>query len=549
MFLFHQVVISEIMADPSPVVGLPSAEYIELFNRSESVFSMAGCRLKAGKYQKPLPAVNIPAKGYLILCDVSDTTRLSCFGKVAGIPGMPAVINTGCPLTLFSPEGKVIHTVTYSDHWYCQASKSGGGWSLEMIDAANPCGRSENWCASEDPSGGTPGRPNSVSAANPDLVTPLLLRATTDDGLCITLHFSENMDSASLSDPGAYYGSRGLLNPVSVHPVGPDYAAVNLTFRSPLSKEFIYTLTALPQLTDCVGNPLAAGPGADVAIPWPADSFDVVLNEVLADVADGKSEFIEVLNRSDKVADLSEFTLTLTSCATGSTREVNPGDPFLLFPGQPVVLTRDGKHLPDSIQKPDPARILELPSLFILPDEEGILALESREGRVTDRLIYSQSMHSPFLSDTEGVSLERLDSDLPTQDGDNWASASSLEGYATPGRQNSQHVNENEAEEIIVSPAVFSPDGDGVDETILIGIHTDEPGCLGEVRIFDLRGTCVAVPAHHELMPRETWLTWDGTRMDKSILEPGIYVIYTEFTCRTGIVRKSRKVVTLMRKI
>ncbi len=44
----YSLVISEIMADPHPVVALPDAEYLEIYNRGPSPVSLAGYRLLFG---------------------------------------------------------------------------------------------------------------------------------------------------------------------------------------------------------------------------------------------------------------------------------------------------------------------------------------------------------------------------------------------------------------------------------------------------------------------------------------------------------------------
>jgi len=216
-------------------------------------------------------------------------------------------------------------------------------------------------------------------------------------------------------------------------------------------------------------------------------------------------------------------------------------------------LSSDTAILPDLVLRPDPSGVVETASLFGLPDEEGILSLLNREGRILDRFHYHKSMHSPFLSHTEGVSLERKFSGYPTQSGDNWLSASSVVGYATPGRENSQMKNEGESghEEgwVVVSPVEFSPDGDGLDDAVMVGISPGEPGCVAEVRVFSSDGVCAAIPAQHVLLGSETWFMWEGKRKDGGEAGPGLYIVHAAIACRSGSARKYRKVVSLLRRL
>ena len=70
-----------------------------------------------------------------------------------------------------------IDSVNYSDNWYKDEDKRDGGWTLEIIDPDNICSEHQNWVASEDELGGTPGTQNSVFANKPDLTGPKLLSA------------------------------------------------------------------------------------------------------------------------------------------------------------------------------------------------------------------------------------------------------------------------------------------------------------------------------------------------------------------------------------
>ncbi len=116
---------------------------------------------------------------------------------------------------------------------------------------------------------------------------------------------------------------------------------------------------------------------ADFALPQPADSFDVVINELLFDTPPGMSEFIELLNRSEKVIDLAGFSIGSYNVNTDSVIRMTSlkETSFLLFPDQYVVFTRQADHLPDQENRLDLSSVIELPSMFTFPDKEGKIAI------------------------------------------------------------------------------------------------------------------------------------------------------------------------------
>lgn len=547
----YQVIVTEIMADPHPVRGLPDAEYIELYNRGESGISLAGCRLVLGRTEKMLPHINLDPKEYLIICDAEDESLFIAMGKTAAIGKLPAVVNTGQAITLKTGSGKIIFSVEFSDRWFQTVDKADGGWSLEMIDTENFCGRDNNWCESTNTRGGTPGTMNSVSGSRPDRQKPVLLRASLNSDSTVLLQFNESMDSISLCNPAFYSANRGLLQPVRVDPVEPAYTSVSLEFGPPLNRGIIYTITTMNNLKDCAGNPIASNAYASFGIPESPDSLDVILNEVLFDVPSSVSEFIELYNRSDKIIDLSEFSIALFNQLTDSVLRKTPlkGSSFQLLPDRYAAITRWKDHLPGEKTRPDPSNVLEQPLLFILPDAEGEIALLGDSSSIIDKFHYSGQMHSEFFGNTDGISLERVSASQATNEAGNWCSAASASGYSTPGYKNSQYISsDRECENVNVNPGVFSPDADGTDDIVVLTVDPGGPGFMASIRVFDSRGIMVKTLASHVLMGTGTILTWDGICDDQSLADIGIYLIYIELFDQNGIIKKFRKVVTLARR-
>jgi hypothetical protein len=557
----YSLIISEIMADPHPAVALPDAEYIEIFNRGPSSVSLAGYRLLFGDKLKILPSplsrdgdhpdgVVEPGE-YIIVCDEEDEAVFESKGTTLSVGQMPAIVNTGATLVLESPSGKVIHSVSFTDKWYRSADKADGGWSLEMIDPDNPCGHAGNWCESTDPTGGTPGYINSVNAENPDGQKPEVLRASMNPDSTVVLYFSEDMDSVSLMDPLNYYATRGLFHPAKADPVGPAFSTVNLFFEGSLNGALTYSLTVLNTLSDCAGNSLQNNAEADFALPQAADSFDVVINELLFDTPPGMSEFIELLNRSEKVIDLDSFSIGSYNVNTDSLIRMTSlkETSFLLFPDQYVVITRQANHLPDQENRLDLSNVIELPSMFTFPDKEGKIAILNNN-RIMDMLHYNPTMHSIFIKEKEGISLERISADLPTNEFENWYSASFDKGYSTPGYKNSQEISAfTEIETITVSPSVFSPDGDGSDDHAFLTLVPGGSGFIGNIEIYDLQGRKIKTICSNRLLGTETIFPWDGKCNDSKEAPFGIYLIYIEIFNQNGVVKKYRKVVTLARRL
>ncbi|HSN49951.1 MAG TPA: lamin tail domain-containing protein, partial [Bacteroidales bacterium] len=68
------LIISEIMADPTPEVSLPPKEYIEIINRTDSPYNLEDWKLSTESQSVVFPDVTLPASGIAILCSPGDTS-------------------------------------------------------------------------------------------------------------------------------------------------------------------------------------------------------------------------------------------------------------------------------------------------------------------------------------------------------------------------------------------------------------------------------------------------------------------------------------------
>ena len=122
-----------------------------------------------------------------------------------------------------------------------------------------------------------------------------------------------------------------------------------------------------------------------------------------------------------------------------------------------------------------PECIIETDRIPAYNNDEGYVVLLNEDMEVIDEFHYYEKMHSPFLTNKKGVSLERNSFSSPTNDPDNWHSASTIAPYGTPGYKNSQ-INNNEIDmpKISFDPREFSPNGDGFNDELLINYKLEK---------------------------------------------------------------------------
>jgi hypothetical protein len=541
------VVIHEIMADPSPPVSLPNAEYVELKNRSGRSINLQGWRLSTRSgTSSAFPFYELPADGVLILTSTSAAASFSTYGRVLGIGAFPALDNNGTVLSLVSKEGVTIHAVEYADSWYGNAVKKEGGWSLEMIDAGQPCTGTENWKASTDAAGGTPGKTNSVEAQITDQTPPQINRSYVRNGDTVVLFFSEPLDSAAAADPARYKVSNATLLSVGVLP--PLFHTVELKLSAPLEAGRVYTVVA-NGLQDCKGN----GAGEEsIKTGWalPVSTGHIVINEMLFNPKSGGSDYVEILNNGSNVADVSQLYLANRNAAgeVSSLKKLSE-TPLLIFPGDYLAFTDNKLVLQQHYFLKEPAAVYQLSSLPSYPDEKGNILLVNHRGEVVDEVAYDQKWHFALLSEKNGVALERIDPQGPSQDKYNWHSAAATAGYGTPGYRNSQYrLVEDPGSQVEIRQRIFSPDGDGIDDLALIQYALTEGGYVANVTIFDAQGRPVRQLVRNALLGLKGAWTWDGLNNEGKALASGTYIIFTELFNLQGKKKTLKQTIVLARR-
>ena len=423
---FRDIVINEIMADPSPIVGLPEIEFIEIHNATDNYFDLSTMYFSdpstIGSVAQQ--AVIAPLE-YIILCDEDDTASFSAFGRVIGLSAFPGLNNDGDVLSIYV-DSVVIDKISYSSTWYNDVDKDNGGYTLEQINPENPCNGITNWSASQSSTGGTPGQQNSVYDTTPDTDSPELLSYQLASTTSIEIVFSKKMDSTSLAT-ASYTIDNGLtVSSVSIAP--ETFDVITLTLSAPVDPSIIYTLTIANGITDCIGNALDAQ-SLQLGIGSLPQPFEVVITELYPDPdvlsAIPDIEFIEVYNRSEKLIRLEGLNISDAS----SSSDINS---ITLLPNQYAIVCDDGEF--GSFQALGKvATVSTLPSLNNSGDSIRLTLGET----VIDAVFYTDDWYRDEEKSNGGYTLERINvNDLCGLSG-NWVASSDSTG-GTPGRENSQ---------------------------------------------------------------------------------------------------------------
>ncbi len=544
----YDIVIDEIMADPTPVVGLPTNEWIELKNTTTFDINLQNYKLgKSTGESGAMPSYTLPAGSYLIVCTGSAVGAMSAFGPTITVTSFPSLNNDADKIYLRAPQGLIVHSVNYTDAWYKNEFKKDGGWTLEMIDTKNPCSGIDNWKASTDARGGSPAAKNSVDAVNADATAPKLLRAYSQSPSQIVLVFNEAADSTNAAAATNYSMSDGV-NIVNALPLSISFDRVLLTLSTPLLPNKIYTVTA-SNVKDCSGNIIGNDKIARVGLAASTDSLDIVVNEILFNPKPNGADYVEFYNRSKKILNLKNANIAnRNSLGTIASIYQFTTEDYLFFPDDYIVVTESADITKRDFVANNPNAIIQLNSLPSFNDGDGNVILLNEQGKVIDEVKYNAKWHFALISNEEAVSLERINADAASVQ-TNFHSAASSISYGTPTYKNSQNRIDGEVQgDIKITPEIVSPDNDGLDDFATLQYNFSEPGYTANITIFDANGRPVRFLQRNALCGTKGNFRWDGLGEKQQKLPQGIYIIYTEVFNVNGKTKKFKNVIVLARK-
>lgn len=294
--------------------------------------------------------------------------------------------------------------------------------------------------------------------------------------------------------------------------------------------------------------------GGMLLMPASKPSLDevpsLIINEILFNPRPDGVDYIELYNRSNTPIDLNGWRIAnRNSLGVISSSKLLASRHKIIPPDSYLVITEDSIVVQRQYTVKDIAAFLPISSMPSFPDAAGTVVLLNAQNNVEDELAYNSKWHFTLISKPEGVALERINPNSPTQDPSNWHSASTTSGYGTPTYKNSQYYNNSSSDNAIsVEPSVFSPDSDGYNDYLLIKYKLPAPGYLCNMTLFSSNGIPIRYLVRNGLCGSEGYYKWDGLNENGSKVRMGSYILLAELFNVNGHTMKSKHVVTVAGK-
>jgi hypothetical protein len=515
------VIINELMFDPTPLVGLPDREYLELYNPGSAPINLKNWILELGSKQKIFPDIVILPTSYLLVAAPGGAKDLQPFGRVIEISGF-VLNNTGLAVSIYDAGKILVDRVAYTPAMHKKGFEQ-GGYSLERIDPFRLCGQDDNWSTTLSAKGGTPGSANSILAFNSDVTPPQILAYNFRDNSALDVQLSEEVVvPVVLTD-----FIRNIPEGVVIDSVKLDDTTLlfHIWFTSATIHNGERYKVLIHGLADECGN-VMTDQELKFGYYLPVKS-DLLISEVLFNPFPGGSDFVEIYNNCSHETDLSELYLAtrdetkiLKQISQVSTRQ------NYLSANAYLAVTKSREGVLCFYRSKCEACILEAEKFPTLTNVSGCVVLLNKNQEVIDEMNYSDAMHHPLITDTEGISLERISFLQPASRKDNWQSAAKSAGFATPGYQNSVLELPDSTDQLIrVEPLIFTPNGDGINDELKISVNPGHPGDILNITILNYAGYPVRNLVNNVMTGSNDHFFWDGLNDDYQRVQLGIYIL------------------------
>uniref|UniRef100_A0A7C4U6F2 LTD domain-containing protein n=1 Tax=candidate division WOR-3 bacterium TaxID=2052148 RepID=A0A7C4U6F2_UNCW3 len=509
--LFSRIVINEVMSNPKGSEsgsGSPGDrnEFIEIYNTGPDTIDISFYKIADNNAKDTI----IKWDNFPDSIPISGKTRIPPY--FYGVILDPEYVDTGDG-TYFMPYHFTDSTVILrvgnttigdglsgNDYLYLIFSPTGETVDVFSPDITPPDGKSiergnpelpftgDNEFISSDPTGSTPGRRNSFYLLNGIYVRNIEI---SKDTFIISL---KNLSTEMLEDTLILYDDKNrngnfddgeFIKKEFLNIPQGDELSISTKIDVEEGVHLIFAKTSVSQKSRYyrVGNK----PG------------DIVINEIMANPEIG-CEWIEIYNRTKFDIDITGWMIDGKKIGSAVINK----ESFIVFANNSSEFYATYGNIPSPL--------FELPLSFSNTSDSVFLL--TSDSFPMDIFGYDKT--------SKGYSIERINPDFPTEVQNFGYSV--IKG-GTPGSKNSIFITGIEGKkEVIISPKIFTPDGDGIDEQVLISFPLEFLRNHIDIFIFNLNGKIVR-KISFDAGGDFSYFYWDGRDDKGNSLPCGIYVI------------------------
>ncbi len=451
---FNSIVINEIMF--APTGGEP--EWIELYNRTDHQINLKNWKISDVITAPQSTEIKIDfvvqQKSYAV---IAKDTSIVNYHRIIPAPvlrlNFASLNNDIDGVVLRDNRGLTIDSVFYSNQW-------GGtnGFSLERISASAPSNISSNWASSLDIEQSTPGRINSRTPKQNDLLISDLLFTprfpTLGDNVNISAKIKNPGSQRSLSFDVRFYidsDSNNVVDHLLGIAIGNNLeSSDSIIILCPnelnnLSKKILVAAEIFYQNDeDTLNNYIEK-----FIEPGFAEGL-IKISEIMYNTTDGKPEWIEFCNKSNDSINIKNWSVS--DILSTPTKSFITNQNIFIKPDEYFIVTKDtsfSRYYPNVTSK------IFFTNFGTLGNtSDGVVIYDFRNG-IIDSLFYRSSW-----GNKKDVSLERISFQELTNDSTNWTLSLDLTG-STPGKVNS--INNTpvfQRNSVIINEIMFDPDID-----------------------------------------------------------------------------------------
>lgn len=550
----NEVVINEILYRRKDEL---SPEFVELFNPTTKNFDLSGWELiDAGNNTGDIPdGTFLPAGEYLVLTDREGFAN--SLSNVIYLPDFPSLNDSGDGVVIKNADGITIDSLFYQSDW----GGDNPGVSLERKDPGAASDDPSNWATSTAQGGFSAGTQSSVfeeDSSPPEIIFAAQIDQTVE------IIFSEFI-LVTGATTFSVNGTEAELLEWSDNQVIVEWTSASEAVSKSTGISVNVDIT-VSNISDIKGN-IASEISSPIASPI---SFgDIVINEIMYDpLADSEdnlpdqTEYIELYNRSNSAISLEgiylhdapdeENEVRTIDPVSSQYKWIQPGGYFLIYAedeASSFAESKTARYFSMENESDQFTMRVNRSNLSLASTGDAIYLADST-GTTIDSVFYEESWQNPNVFDTDGIALERINPDGPSNSENNWSSSTHVSG-GTPNNQNTIFQEPGTAPEsvgISFSPNPFSPDDDGFEDNLFINYTLDAPDYLLRVRIFDRYGRLVRELANNQQAGFEGSLIWDGLTDDRKKNRVGIYIVLFEaYNSANGSDRTFKETVVLAR--